>query len=312
MSFVGVDVSKSSLDVYVRPSGLQQKFGNNAQGIVRFNQWLKEIEVELVVFEATGGFEMEAVIGIANGGHAVAVVNPRQVRDFAKSLNRLAKTDALDAEVLAHFAEVVKPRVKQLPDEAALELASFVARRQQLLDMLSAERNRCTMARPSIHKSIEKHITWLKKQLDDTDKGLKKLIRESPLWREKDELLQSVQGVGQQMSAMLMARLPELGTLNRKQIAALVGVAPFNRDSGKMRGRRLIWGGRADVRKILYMAAIVAARHNPHLKAFYSRLVAAGKPKKVALVATMRKLLSILNAMSKNNSHWNPQHHLPA
>lgn len=311
MKVVGIDVSKQALDFFIRPTGEQGQCTNDSAGIVSLVKVLQEASPDLVIVEATGGFEMEAVIAVAHAGMHIAAVNPRQVRDFAKALGRLAKTDAIDAEVLAHFGEVTKPEPKMLADEASLELAGLVTRRQQLIEMMTMERNRLAVARASMRPPIQKHITWLKVQLDDTDSEMKRLIRNSPVWRQKDDLLQSVKGVGLQASAMLMARLPELGTLNRKQIASLVGLAPFNRDSGTLKGRRTIWGGRSDVRKVLYMAALVATRHNPTLKAFYARLVAAGKPKKLALTATMRKLLCILNAMVRTGTAWQPAPALP-
>jgi transposase len=303
---VGIDVSKERLDTFIRPVGERGQFANDAAGIAELVTRLKAESPDLVVVEATGSLEIEFAIAATAAALPVVVINPRQVRDFAKALNRLAKTDAIDAEVLAHFGEAVKPEVRPLADEAAQELAAMVLRRQQLLDMLCAERNRLRIARPSMRHPIQKHISWLKSELEDTDKGVKKLIRDSPVWREKEDLLRGVKGVGTAMAAMLLARLPELGKLNRKQIASLVGVAPFNRDSGTLRGRRTIWGGRADVRRVLYMSALVATRHNPAIKAQYARLLAAGKPKKVALTACMRKLLCILNAMARTGRQWNP------
>jgi len=302
--FVGIDVSKEQLDVLVRPGGELMQWGNDAAGIAALAQKMVSLAPTVVVMEATGGYEMDAALGLTRAGVPVAIVNPAQVRSFAKATGRLAKTDALDAEAIAHFAEAVKPVPRPLPDEEARELIGHVMRRQQLLEMLSQERNRMGLAHASQRKGIAKHIAWLKSELDDTDATLKRLIRKSPIWREKDDLLQSVKGVGPQLSAMLMTRLPELGYLNRKKIAALVGVAPFNRDSGTMRGHRAIQGGRADVRKTLYMAAVVSIRHNPALRAFYTRLRTAGKPAKVALTAVMRKLLCVLNAMLKTRTPW--------
>jgi transposase len=302
--FIGIDVSKERLDLFSRPGGDRRQFTNNAEGIASLVQYLRDSKPELITVEATGGYEMEAVVAIAASGLPIAVVNPRQVRDFAKALNRLAKTDAIDAEVLAHFCEAVKPEARAVPDELTLELAALVNRRNQLLEMITAERNRMGVAPAAMRHRLQKHISWLKRELDDSDKKLRKLIRSSPVWREKDDLLQSVSGVGDKMTATLLARLPELGKLNRKQIAALVGVAPFNRDSGTLRGKRTTWGGRADVRKTLYMSALVASRHNPSFRTFYERLIAAGKPKKVALTAVMRKLLCTLNAMVRDGRHW--------
>ena len=236
----------------------------------------------------------------------MVVINPRQVRDFAKATGRLAKTDALDAQVLAHFAEAVRPPVRPLPDSDTQKLHSLTTRRNQVVSMLVAEKNRLGRASRAVAPRIQSHIQWLERELDDLDQGLRQMLRRSPVWREQDDLLRSVPGVGEQLSLTLLAHLPELGTLDRKRIAALVGVAPMNRDSGTMRGRRTISGGRARVRAVLYMGALVASRHNPVVRSFYQRLLAAGKPKKLALTACMRKLLTILNGMVKNRQRWNP------
>jgi len=241
---------------------------------------------------------------LAAAGVPVVVVNPRQVRDFAKATGRLAKTDALDAQTLAHFAEVMRPALRPLPDEQTQALAAILARRRQLVEMLTAEKNRLSAASKPVRKSLRTHIAWLERALSHTDSDLAHAIRESPVWREKEELLRSTPGVGPVMTTTLLANLPELGTLTGKQIAALAGVAPLNRDSGTMRGKRMVWGGRAQVRAVLYMAALVAARFNPIIRAFYQRLCAAGKAKKVALTACMRKLLIILNAMLKHRIPW--------
>ena len=237
----------------------------------------------------------------------VVVVNPRQVRDFARATGKLAKTDALDAQVLAHFAEAVRPSVRPLRDADTQELNFLTTRRSQLVTMLVSEKNRLGRASHSVRPRIQSHITWLEQELSDLENDLREALRRSPVWREKDDLLRSVPGVGEQLSLSLLAYLPELGTLNRKQIAALVGVAPFNRDSGPRRGKRSVWGGRSRVRATLYMAALSASRYNPVLRVFYQRLLAAGKPKKVALTACMRKLLTILNAMIRSGQHWTPQ-----
>ena len=237
----------------------------------------------------------------------VVVVNPRQVRDFARATGKLAKTDALDAQVLAHFAEAVRPSVRPLRDADTQELNFLTTRRSQLVTMLVSEKNRLGRASHSVRPRIQSHITWLEQELSDLDNDLREALRRSPVWREKDDLLRSVPGVGEQLSLSLLAYLPELGTLNRKQIAALVGVAPFNRDSGPRRGKRSVWGGRSRVRATLYMASLSASRYNPVLRVFYQRLLAAGKPKKVALTACMRKLLTILNAMIRSGQHWTPQ-----
>ena len=303
---VGIDVSKKQLDVFVRPLAERRSFANDAAGIVGLVEYLRSVEPTWVIVEATGGYEMDAVMALAAQHLPVCVVNPKQVRDFANATGRLAKTDALDAEVLAHFGEAVQPEPRELSDEATLELAALVQRRQQLLEMLTAERNRWSLARKSAKPSIEKVIQFLKKQLADTDRELKQRIRETRVWREKEQLLRSAKGVGPVLAATLMTHLPELGSLNQRQIASLVGVAPYARDSGTKSGKRRIWGGRAEVRQPLYMAALTAVRWNPVLKTFYKRLVGAGKPKKVALTACMRKLLCMLNAMVRTNTAWSP------
>lgn len=303
---VGIDVSKKQLDVFIRPQMERKAFTNDSAGIVSLVENIEAVKPARVIIEATGGYEMELVTVLAARNLPVCVVNPKQVRDFASATGRLAKTDALDSEVLAHFGEAVRPQPRPLSDEATLELAGLVQRRRQVLEMLTAEQNRWRLATKPARKSIDAVIHVLKQQLKDVDGMIKKLIRESPVWREKEELLRSAKGVGPILSAMLLANLPELGTLNRRQIAALVGVAPFNHDSGSYRGKRRIWGGRTDVRNVLYMAAVAAARWNPHIKAFYDRLITAGKPPKVALTACMRKLLTILNAMVRKNTAWSP------
>ena len=258
----------------------------------------------LVLLEATGGLELPLVAALAAAALPVVMVNPRQVRDFAKATGTLAKTDALDAGVLAHFADVVRPDVRPLKDAETQVLSSLTARRHQVMTMLVAEKNRLGSAIAAVRPRIEAHIAWLEQELSEIDEGLRQTLRSSPVWREKDDLLRTVPGVGQQLSLTLLANLPELGTLNRREIAALVGVAPYNRDSGALRGKRAVWGGRSRVRAVLYMGALVASRHNPAIRDFYQRLLAAGKPKKVALVACMRKLLVILNAMLKHGSAW--------
>lgn len=302
--YVGIDVSSQVVDVSIRPEGVTKRF-ERRHGFDVVVDFIKPYEPKLVVLEATGGFEMPVAAAIAAAGLPVAVVNPRQARDFAKSTGKLAKTDKIDAMALAHFAEAVKPEARPLPDEKARELESLVTRRRQLMEMLVAEQNRLRMATTkSAAKDIGDHIEFLKKRIKDHDKDMAEAVRQSPLWREKDERLRSVPGVGKVLALTLLASLPELGTLDRRKIAALVGVAPINRDSGKMRGKRSIWGGRADVRAILYMAAMTAAKYNPTLRATYERLLAAGKAKKVALVACMRKLLTTLNAMIRDKSAW--------
>ena len=257
-----------------------------------------------MVLEATGGLEVPLVSALAAATLPVVVVNPRQVRDFAKATGRPAKTDALDAQVLAHFAEAVRPAIRQLRDADTQELNALTTRRNQVMTMLVSEKNRLGTAIGAVSPRIEARIAWLEQELSDLDKGLRQTLRRSPVWREKDDLLRTVPGAGEQISLTPPANLPELGTLNRRQTAALVGVAPYNRDSGALLGKRAVWGGRSRVRAVLYMGALVASRHNPAIRDFYQRLPAAGKPKKVALAASMRKLLVILNGMLKHGSPW--------
>ena len=302
--FVGIDVSKAQLDVAVRPTGQRWVVSYDQTGIEGLIPQIVDLEPALVLLEATGGLELPLVAALAAAALPVVVVNPRQVRDFAKATGTLAKTDTLDAGVLAHFADAVRPEVRPLKDAETQVLNSLTARRHQVMTMLVSEKNRLGTAIGAVSPRIEAHIAWLEQELSDLDKGLRQTLRRSPVWREKDDLLRTVPGVGEQISLTLLANLPELGTLNRRQIAALVGVAPYNRDSGTLRGKRAVWGGRSRVRAVLYMGALVASRHNPAIRDFYQRLLAAGKPKKVALVASMRKLLVILNAMLKHGSPW--------
>ncbi len=304
--FVGIDVFQEGLDVAVRPTGEVWQVSHDSQGIGEVVEHLEKLMPQLVVLEATGGVEMTLAGELVASGLPVAVVNPRQVRDFARAAGKLAKTDALDARVLAHFAEAMRPATRPLPDAGTQEMAALVARRRQLVEMITAEKNRLRTAARRIRPKVEEHIRWLEENLADLDRDLGDLIRSSPIWRDKDELLRSTPGVGPVLSMTLLSDLPELGALNRGEIAALVGAAPFNRDSGTLRGKRKVWGGRAQVRAALYMAALVATRFNPVLRAFYHRLCGAGKPKKVALTACMRKLLTILNLMVRQNRHWNP------
>ena len=301
--FVGMDISKAQLDLVLRPEG-QFSAPNNEAGFVQVLERLSAVHPTLVVLEATGGLEIPLTGVLAAAGVPVVVVNPRQGRDFAKATGRLAKTDALDAQTLAHFAEVLQPELRPLPDEQTQALAAILARRRQLVEMLTAEKNRLGTARKPVRKSLRTPIAWLERELSHTDRGLAHAIRESPVWREKEELLRSTPGVGPVVTTTLLATLPELGTLTGKQSAALVGVAPLNRDSGTWRGTRTVWGGRAQIRAALYMAALVAARFNPVIRAFYQRLRAAGKAKKVVLTACIRKLLIILNAMLKHRTAW--------
>jgi transposase len=309
--YAGVDVSKGHLEVFVLPTA--ERFGvpNDEAGVAELLARLEPSSPTLVVLEATGGFERPVTAALMASGLAVAVVNPRQARDFARATGRLAKTDQIDAENLARFAEAVHPAPRAIPEEEALALGEILARRRQLVGMLTAEKNRLVMAATrQIKKRIEAHLLWLEKELARTERDLQEAIEESPLWRENEALLRGVPGVGPVLARTLLAELPELGELNNKQLAALVGVAPLNRDSGILRGKRAIWGGRGGVRAALYMGALVATRCNPTIKLFYERLLAAGKPKKVALVACMRKLLVILNAILRNRTPWRPYHAL--
>ena len=301
--FVGIDISQARLDMAVRP-GASFSLAHTESTIATLVEQLRALSPTLIVLEATGGMEVPLTSALATAGLPVVVVNPRQVRDFAKACGHLAKTDALDAQVLAQFAEVMRPQPRPLPDAETRALAALLTRRRQLVEMLTAEKNRLLSAATPIRKRLRTHITWLERELQHTNTHLAEAIRQSPVWREKDELLQSVPGVGPVVTSTLLASLPELGILTHKQIAALVGVAPLNRDSGTLRGRRTVWGGRAQVRAVLYMSAIVAARFNPVIRAFYQRLCATGKAKKVALTACMRKLLTILNAMLKHRTPW--------
>lgn len=304
--FVGIDVAKDHLDVAVRPGGDGWRVSTDEADIAALVSRLVELQPALIVMEATGGYEMAAAAAMLDAGLPVAIVNPRQVRDFAKGAGRLAKTDRIDAHVLAHFAEAMRPASCGIPDEQLQALRALVARRRQIVEMITAEQNRLRHFKPPVRTEITQHIAWLRETLAKLDEELGGHIRNSPAWREKDDLLQSAPGIGHTISCVLVADLPELGTLNRKQIAALVGVAPFNRDSGRWRGKRAIWAGRGHVRAALYMGTLVATRYNPLIREFYMRLRAAGKAPKVALTACMRKFLTILNAMIKHHTRWNP------
>jgi len=306
--FVGLDIAKDHIDVSVRPTDDRWQAEQSDGGIAQLVARLVALTPALVVLEATGGYETAVATALAVAQVPIAVVNPRQVRDFAKAIGQLAKTDAIDAAVLALFAERVRPDVRPLPDEAHQELIALVTRRRQLLEMLTAERNRLTTARRSVRASVQQHVRWLERRIQDADADLTTTMQSSPLWRAKDDLLRSVPGIGPITSSMLIALLPELGALSRREIASLVGVAPLNRDSGQHRGRRVVWGGRAAVRAPLYMATLVATRCNPVIRAFYQRLRGTGKPPLVALIAAMRKLLTILNAMVKHQQSWQPIH----
>ncbi len=305
--YIGIDVAKGHLDLAAHSSGDAWRVTNDDTGINAIVTHLGELDPTLIVVEPTGGLELPLTTALAAAGLPLAVVNPRQVRDFAKATGRLAKTDRLDAQVLAHFAQAVQPTPRPLPDAQTQELSALLARRQQLVQMLTAEKNRLGTTRPPLRQRVAAHISWLEQELADTDNQLSNFIQESSIWRAKDELLQGVKGIGPVVSITLMADLPELGTLDRWGIAALVGLAPFNRDSGLLRGKRRVWGGRARVRAALYMATLVATRYNPVIKAFYQRLIAAGKSKKIALTACMRKLLIILNSIVKHNCPWDPE-----
>lgn len=303
-SFVGIDVSKAQLDIALRPSGERMQVANSEQGIADLIASLSRTPPTLVVLEATGGYQAALVANLAVAKLPTAVVNPRQVRDFAKATGRLAKTDAIDADVLAHFGQALRPEPKLLLDEQTLALEALIARRRQVVEMITAETNRLAQSHKSLRAGIKSHISFLQRELKDIHRDLDGMLRQTPVWREKEDLLRSAKGVGRMTAATLLAELPELGALDGKKIAALVGVAPMNRDSGTHRGKRMIWGGRASVRTALYMATLVATRHNPAIRAFYERLCAAGKPKKLALTACMRKLLTILNAMVRTNTPW--------
>jgi transposase len=305
--FMGIDVAKAQLDIAVRPSGERWAVPNNTDGVATLVEQVQALHPTLIVLEAPGGLERAATAALATAGLPVVVVNPRQARDFARATGQLAKTDALDARALAHFADVIRPTPRPLPDAQTQELRALLGRRQQLIVMRTAEQNRLAGTSGRLQTDLEAHITWLNERLATLDDDIETLLRASPLWRENDDLLQSAPGIGPVCARTLLLELPELGTLNRRQIAALVGVAPLNRDSGTLRGRRTIWGGRAHVRTVLYMGTLVATRYNPRIKAFDERLLAAGKVKKVALTACMHKFLTILNARLKHRTPWQAQ-----
>jgi transposase len=302
--FAGIDVSKASLDVALRPGGEHWRSPNDEAGIAELITRLRPHTPRLIVLEATGGLERLVVAALALADLPLAVVNPRQVHDCAKATGRLATTDALDAAALAHFAEAIRPEPRPLPDAASQALAALVERRRQVVGMLTAEKNRVQQALPAVRAKVASHIAWLEQALRELDAELDQTLRASPLWRERDDLLRSVPGVGPTVSLTLLAHLPELGHGSAKHVATLVGLAPLNRDSGTWRGTRAIWGGRAHVRAALYMAALVGVRHNPVLRAFYEVLLARGKPKKVALTACMHKLLTILHAVLRDRTPW--------
>jgi transposase len=302
--FVGVDVSKDSLDVAIGPGKEIITFTNDQKGVDALIKKLSRIGPELIVLESTGGYERLATSSLVEAKLPVVIVNPRQVRDFAKSAGILAKTDAIDARVIARFAEAVKPDVRPLKDQATSDLTALVIRRRQIVEMIVAENNRLKLANKRNEKDIKDHIRWLEKRIDKIESDIGKMIKNSPIWRCKDNILRSVPGIGPTTSAILICDLPELGVLSSKKIAMLAGLAPLNCDSGKYKGRRRIWGGRAAVRSGLYMATLAAIRCNPAIKGFYQRLIAAGKCHKVAATACMRKLLIIVNAMLRDQTLW--------
>lgn len=304
---MGVDVSKENLDIAVAGSNQKWRFSNTSAGIKKVLEILKGTDSVMVVFEATGGLELPLWYALTEERIDSALINPRQIRDFAKAKGRLAKTDTIDAQVIAQYGQAFHPKPQPFPDTQ--ELKEIIARRSQLIEMITAEKNRFKAARRErIRQDIKVNIEWLKGRLDGVDKDLEQTIKANPEWRERAKLLESAVGVGKTTAACLVAEMPELGTLNRHQAAALAGVAPLNRDSGIMRGKRTVWGGRTRVRNALYMATLAATRFNPAIRVFYQHLCAAGKPKKVALTACMRKLLTILNSLLKQNTPWKYVH----
>lgn len=303
--FVGIDVSKDHLDI-ATSDGRRWRIVYEPARLDELVEVLRG--ARLVVLEATGRYEAPCAAALGLAGIPVAVVNPRQVRDFARATGQLAKTDRIDAALLAAFAAKVQPEARPLPDAETQVLAALTARRRQLVGMLVAEKNRTRLAAPAVQKSLSKHVRWLERELGQLDRDLDEAVRQSAVWRAREDLLRGVPGVGRVLARTLLAELPELGRLSRQQIAALVGVAPFNRDSGLLRGRRSVWGGRAAVRSVLYMGALAAVRSNPAIRAFYARLLAGGKPRKVALVACMRKLLITCNAILRDGVGWSPSY----
>jgi transposase len=302
---VGIDVSQATLDVAVFPTDEQWQTSNDDAGIGPLVQRLTALAPDRIVLEATAGYELPVLAALGSAGLPVVAVNPRQVRDFARATGRLAKTDALDAQVLAQFAAVVRPKLRPLPDAATRELSALLARRRQLIDMRTAESNRLATALERLRPELREHVRYLNKRIKELDGELHDRLRASPLWRAQEDLLRSIPGVGPVLAATLLADVPELGTIGHKELAALVGVAPLNRDSGRWRGKRSIWGGRADVRAVLYMATAAAIRHNnPVIKALYVRLIQAGKLHKVAMTACMHKLIRICNAILSHRTHW--------
>lgn len=305
--FVGIDISKDSLDLCIEPDGEFSHLAYDDKGIAQITRRLTQVTPTLIVMEATGGLEMRLASELAAKGLPVAVINPRQARDFAKATGQLAKTDLVDAAVLAAFARAIRPAVRPIKDADTRELDDLVTRRRQLIDMRVQETLRLGTASKVQGKSLKAHIVWLDKRIASLDDDLTKRLRASDVWRTKDDLLRGIPGVGAITSLTMLAKCPELGDMNRREIAALVGVAPRANDSGKHRGKRFVWGGRADVRAVLYMATVSAIRFNNDIKTFAERLKQAGKPAKVVIVACMRKLLTIMNAMVKNNAQWAPK-----
>lgn len=302
---LGVDISKDWLDVAAGADGDVRRFGNDPEGFKALVLLARGTEAQRITLEASGGYQTRLVAALLEAGLPVVVVNPRQVREYARATGRLAKTDRIDARILCAFTLAVQPPLRELKEEQAELLSSLIARRRQLIEMRTAEKNRLALgARGKVRKNLKAHIEWLDRHLRDTDRELRQLIERSPVWQEKEDLLTSAPGVGKTTAQMLIAQLPELGRLTHKQIAALVGVAPFNRDSGTLRGQRTTWGGRHSVRAALYMATMSAIRANPPIKAFYERLRERGKPGKVAMTACMRKLLIVLNAMLRDHKPW--------
>jgi transposase len=305
--FVGIDVSKAQLDVAVLPTRETWRVENEPASLKRLGRRLKELAPKLIVMEATGGLEIPVAAVLSRAGLPVVIVNPRQVREFARAVGQLAKNDRIDALTLALFGERVRPEIRPLPDDLAQAFDALLARRRQLVAMIAEEKTRLQQARSrEVRSGIQRHIRWLEHEIDDTERGLTDSVRRSPIWRAKDDLLRSAPGVGPITSFTVLADLPELGRLNRRQIASLVGVAPHPADSGTLRGKRVTWGGRAHVRRVLYMAALAACHSNSTFRDFYQRLLKAGKPHKVAIVACMRKLLSVLNAILRDGSPWDP------
>ncbi len=302
---IGIDVSKATLDVAVLPTIQEISVANTETGCRELIVMFRSLSPSLIILEATGGLETLVAGMLVAEGFRVVVVNPRQVRDFAKATGKLAKTDRIDAKIIARFGEAIKPEPRPFKDEESQALTALITRRRQIVDMITAEKNRLGSSHESVKNDIKETICWLESRLVDIDNDLSKTMSENIVWKEKTEILTSCKGIGKVVSSTLLCSLPELGTLNRREISALVGVCPFNRDSGKMRGKRTIFGGRATVRAMLYMAALSARRFNPAIKSFYDRLIQAGKLHKVAMVACMRKLLTVLNAMLKNMEKWN-------